>query len=1007
MKTLAVVLALLISVIGVALFARAVAHIVGVVKLGQPTLGRSDRPGERWKHLLIESFGHTRMLQWSKIGAAHWVVFIGFLYLFLTLVTAYGQIFAPESALPIIGHWFLYEWVTEALAWLMLACILYLIVNRFFLVGLHKGRFFGSRSWQAIYVEFTILGIALCILALRALEYALAVATGSAQGTPFHFPLTFWMAPSGLSVEALETAIVWVAALKIIISMAWFCVIGLNLTMGVAWHRFTAWPNIWFKRKSDGGTALGAMEPINIDGKPVGGLEDVEDLTDEQQERLGVGRIEDFAWKGLLDFTSCTECGRCQSQCPAWNTEKPLSPKLLMMGLREHAYAKAPWLQAAESARGELPEAVRQEAERPLVGAGADAYAQAEGDPIRVGPDGAVGVVDPDVLWSCTSCGACVQQCPVDIEHVDHIMDMRRFEVLVKSEFPEELNGLYKGLESKGNPWNLNKKGRLDWTKDLGFEVPVVGSDVEDLSGVEYLFWVGCAGAFEDRAKKTTQAVAELLHTAGVSFAVLGTGETCTGDPARRSGNEFVFQQLAAENAATLTEAKAHKVITTCAHCLNTLKNEYPQVGVELEVVHHTQLLNRLVRDGRLTPVAAPAGEVAGRSITYHDPCYLGRHNQIYEAPRDLLGAIPGASYAEMPRHGATSFCCGAGGARMWMEENIGTRINRNRTSEALTVLGQDDNAAIATACPFCRVMISDGLTAEQQDGRGENVEVLDVAQLLLESVRRGQPAPKAVTPVKDEPIVEPEPAPVAERADTPTAPVERADSPTPPAERATEERVEAKLSPLERAKLKAKGGTSTPAAEPEAPVERATEERVEAKLSPLERAKLKAKGGTPAPAAEPTPQAERATEERVEAKPATTDTSKLSPIERAKLKAKGGTPAPAAEPTPPAEPATETPAERATEERDEAPAEPAADAPAGDKPLSPIERAKLKAKGGSAKPVPAQPEPQPESAPVGETTEPSATEPAKPAPPEPMDSGTESPIARAKRLAAERRAKG
>ncbi|OYO17032.1 Fe-S cluster protein [Enemella evansiae] len=1088
MKTLAVVLALLISVIGVALFARAVAHIVGVVRLGQPTLGRSDRPADRWKHLLIESFGHTRMLQWSKVGAAHWVVFIGFLYLFFTLVTAYGQIFVPESALPIVGHWFVYEWITEGLAWLMLACIGYLIVNRFVLVGNGKGRFFGSRSWQAIYVEFTILGIAVCILALRALEYALAVATGSSQGTPFHFPLTFWMAPSGMSVEALETAIVWVAALKIIVSMAWFCVIGLNLTMGVAWHRFSAWPNIWFKRKSDGGTALGAMLPINIDGKPVGGLEDVEELTDEQQERLGVGRIEDFAWKGLLDFTSCTECGRCQSQCPAWNTEKPLSPKLLMMGLREHAYAKAPWLQAAESARGELPEAVRQEAERPLVGVGADAVAQAEGDPIRVGPDGAVGVVDPDVLWSCTSCGACVQQCPVDIEHVDHIMDMRRFEVLVKSEFPEELNGLYKGLESKGNPWNLNKKGRLDWTKDLPFPVPVVGSDVEDLSGVEYLFWVGCAGAFEDRAKKTTQAVAELLNTAGVSFAVLGTGETCTGDPARRSGNEFVFQQLAAENAATLTEAKAHKVITTCAHCLNTLKNEYPQVGVELEVVHHTQLLNRLVRDGRLTPVAAPSGEVAGRSITYHDPCYLGRHNQIYEAPRDLLGAIPGAAYAEMPRHGDKSFCCGAGGARMWMEEKIGTRINRNRTSEALTVLGQDENSAIATACPFCRVMISDGLTAEQQDGRGENVEVLDVAQLLLESVRRGQPAlepaaeraTKDPTPAaeratkeRDEAPAEPEPVPVAERArderdeakpaTTDTAklsPIERAklkakggtstpateQATEPAAEQATKERGEAPaepqpasdkpLSPIERAKLKAKGGATAPAVESEPAAERATKERDEAPaekpaqpsnkpLSPIERAKLKAKGGTNTPATEQAtePAAERATKERDEAPAVPAGEQKLSPLERAKLKAGKGNPAPTARPEPSTDPtpatkqATEPAAEQATKQRDEAPADKPAQA--SEKPLSPIERAKLKAKGGTAKPAPARPatdpasepaskpEPTQESAPVNEAPEQTTPEPAAPTPPEATESGAESPIARAKRLAAERRAKG
>src|SRR5699024_9744649 len=435
---------------------------------------------------------------------------------------------------------------------------------------------------------------------------------------------------------------------------------------------------------------------------------------------------------------------------PAWNTEKPLSPKLLVMGLREHAYAKSPWLQAAEESRESLPDAERAEAERPLVGdTGEDkraaAVAQAHGSPIMAGEDGAVAVIDPDVLWSCTSCGACVQQCPVDIEHVDHIMDLRRHQVLMESDFPSELNGLFKGLESKGNPWNMSARKRMEWAKPLDFDVPVVGKDVDDLSEVDYLFWVGCAGAYEDRAIRTTQAVATLLNTAGVRFAVLGNGETCTGDPARRSGNEFVFQQLAMENVETLNEAKATKVVTTCAHCLNTLKNEYPQLGTSLEVVHHTQLLNRLVREGRLTPVSPPAGEMAGRSITYHDPCFLGRHNQVYEAPRELLGAIPGATVAEMPRHGSRSFCCGAGGGRMWMEETIGTRINTNRTDEALQVIEETNGArpsdadgakgAIATACPFCRVMLSDGLTAAQGEGRGEQVEVLDVAQLLLEGV--------------------------------------------------------------------------------------------------------------------------------------------------------------------------------------------------------------------------------------------------------------------------------
>ncbi len=733
MRTAAVVVALAATVLGVLLFARAVATVVGVLRTGGPTLGRSDHPARRWRNLLVESLGHTRMLQWTRVGVAHWLVMVAFGALFLTLVTAYGQLLDPRFALPLFGHWLPYEWASEAIAWLGGLGILYLITVRARQRGRGRAsRFFGSTGWQGVYVELTILAIVVCVLLLRALEHQLA-------GDRLHFPLTFFLLPAGLPTAQVETAIVVVAAVKIVVSMAWFCVIGLNTTMGVAWHRFTAWPNLWFKRESSGATALGALPPVNDRGTPLD-LTEVEDLDDV---RLGVGAVEEFSWKGLLDFTSCTECGRCQSQCPAWHTGKPLSPKLLVTGLRDHAHAKAPWLQAAEAARGNLPQAVQDEARRPLVG------------PIQVDGDGFAGVVDPDVLWSCTSCGACVQQCPVDIEHVDHVMDLRRFQVMVAEEFPSELTGLFKGLEGKGNPWNLNPRGRLDWTKELDFEVPVVGRDVADLSEVEYLFWVGCAGAFEDRARRTTQAVAELLHTAGVGFAVLGKGETCTGDPARRAGNEFVFQQLAAENAETLNAAGATKVVTTCAHCLNTLKNEYPQVGVELEVVHHTQLLNRLVRDGRLTPVAAPAGSVGNRSITYHDPCFIGRHNDIYDPPRELLAGT-GAEVSEMPRNRQTSFCCGAGGARMWMEERIGTRINVDRAQEAVAT----GATTIATGCPFCRVMLSDGVTALEQPagadvdgqppaaspGGAPAVEVLDVAQLLLESVRRGTARPEGPT---------------------------------------------------------------------------------------------------------------------------------------------------------------------------------------------------------------------------------------------------------------------
>ena len=511
--------------------------------------------------------------------------------------------------------------------------------------------------------------------------------------------------------------------------MAWFVVLARDTTMGVAWHRFTVWPNVWFKREASGAPALGALPPVRAGGEPVD-FDDLDAL--DEDASLGTGRIEDFSWKGLLDLTSCTECGRCQDACPAWATDKPLSPKLVVMGLRDHAYAKAPWLQTPEAervgpARGAAarggPAAGRADRARRHRGTGVGG----EPDPITV-RDGVAAVIDPDALWSCTTCGACVQACPVDIEHVDHIVDLRRHQVLMESEFPAQLNGLFKGLETKGNPWNASPRTRMDWAKDLPFDVPVVGGpaahDVEDLSGVDYLFWVGCAGAYDDRAKVTTRAVAELLHTAGVSYAVLGKGETCSGDPARRAGNELVFQQLAAQNTETLREAGATKIVATCAHCLNTLKNEYPQLGLSVEVVHHTQLLNRLVREGRLTPVPPADGEPT-RTITYHDPCYLGRHNQVYEPPRELLGALPGHDRRRdaAQRQGLVLLRrrrradVDGGGPRHAGSTPTGPR----RPSPPWPPRAPAPTAApgaIATGCPFCRTMLSDGVDA-LADGPG------------------------------------------------------------------------------------------------------------------------------------------------------------------------------------------------------------------------------------------------------------------------------------------------
>jgi Fe-S oxidoreductase len=776
LQVVAIVISLTISVVAIALLVRTVNHFLATFRLGQAE-DRGDNKGERTRTLLREFLGHTRMARLPVVAIAHWVTMVGFGFLFLTLVTAFGQLFEPAFALPLIGHFPPFEWLTEALAWTGLVAILLLMAIRQKNhprsapgEGGRRSRFFGSTWWQAYYVELTILGVMICILLLRAMEHALEQVTGGDGATALHYPLTGWLgeAFSGLSAAALENAIIIVATVKILISFAWMITIALTPTMGVAWHRFLAFFNIFWKRHADGRNSLGELQPIRIQGEVLD-FENVEDL--DEDAALGVGKVEDFTWKGLLDFTTCTECGRCQSQCPAWNTDKPLSPKLLVMALRDHAHAKAPWLQASEEVRAAGIESATDGFSEQTRAAVATSQLVGETgyditDPLGAYlPYGPGAVIDDDVLWSCTTCGACVEQCPVDIEHVDAIVDMRRYKNLIESAFPAELNGLFKNLEKNSNPWGLAPRLRMDWAKDLPFDVPQVGADVESLEDVDYLFWVGCAGAYEDRAKKTTRAVAELLHLADVRFAVLGDGEACTGDSARRAGNEFLYQMLAQQNVEVLNEVGARKIVVTCAHCFNTIKNEYPQIGGSYEVLHHTQLLNRLVREKRLTPVARPgenpdgaaglskAGST-GSKVTYHDPCYLGRHNQVYAPPRELLQVLPGVEYAEMERSGEKSFCCGAGGARMWMEEQLGTRINNNRTEEALAT-GAD---RIAVGCPFCKVMLTDGVNTAVQDGKkaeGE-VEVVDVAQMLLAAVRRGddgvaredaQTVPDAPTP--------------------------------------------------------------------------------------------------------------------------------------------------------------------------------------------------------------------------------------------------------------------
>ncbi|MCE4268483.1 (Fe-S)-binding protein [Rhodococcus globerulus] len=971
--------------------------MVKVVQIGQSAPDRWRPFFPRFKQMVIEFIAHTRMAKFRTVGWAHWLVMVGFLLGAIVWFEAYGQTFNPEFHWPIFGNWAIYHLVDEILGLGTVIGITTLIVIRQLnhpRLPIRLSRFGGSDFKAAYFVETVVLIEGLGMIFVKAGKIA---TYGHANPWTDFFTMNL---AKLLPASAMMVAIF--AFIKLMSGMIWLYIVGRNITWGVAWHRFSAFFNIYFKREDDGTVALGAAKPMMSAGKAL-----TMDNVDPDTDTLGAGQIEDFSWKGWLDFTTCTECGRCQSQCPAWNTGKPLSPKLLIMSLRDHGYAKAPYLLAGgrkdmggdeiglvdadgnvnEAALAAIPEAARQEAERKLVGE------TVEGE---LAP-----VIDLETLWSCTNCGACVEQCPVDIEHVDHIIDMRRYQVLIESEFPSELAGLFKNLENKGNPWGQNSKDRLNWINEMDFEIPVYGKDADTFEDYEYLFWVGCAGAYEDRAKKTTKAVAELLATAGVKFMVLGADETCTGDSARRAGNEFLFQQLALQNIEMLNsvfegvEQKKRKIVVTCAHCFNALGNEYPEVGGDYEVVHHTQLLNRLVRQKKLIPVAS-----VSEDITYHDPCFLGRHNKVYDAPRELMEAS-GAKLVEMPRHGERSMCCGAGGARMWMEENIGKRINVDRVDEALST----NPKKIATGCPFCRVMLNDGVTARQEQGKGEGVEVVDVAQLMLNSVTRLEPSqltenikviPREKAPVAAAPVVE-EAAPAAE----PSAPAA-----TPAAPAAAGKGLAMKgLAKAPGAKAPGKGlgmagGAKAPGAKKAAPAAAEAPESAAPEAAPAAKPKglglaggakapggkgLQMKGAAKAPGAKAAaaPAPETAPEAPAPAAPAKPKGLGLASGAKAPgkgLQMKGGAKAPGAK-------AAEAPAAPAAE----APAAPAAEAPKA----APVAKAgglgfKSGAKAPGAKkaaPAAAAPAPVAETpaAPVAEapaTEAPAAEAPAPKAPP-------------------------
>jgi Fe-S oxidoreductase len=438
-------------------------------------------------------------------------------------------------------------------------------------------------------------------------------------------------------------------------------------------------------------------------------------------ESFGAAAVEDFTWKQLLDTDACTVCGRCTSVCPAHATGKPLDPREIVLKVGSVMAATGPDGTTVSPVVGEDPD-------------------------ITVTSDSVFERITPEEIWACTSCKACDEICPVDIEILDKILDMRRYLSLMESNFPTELGTAYRGMENQSNPWGMNQGERADWAKGLPAEVAIV--DGSSPFEHEFLYWVGCAGSFDDKNKKVTQAVAKLMQRSGIDFAILGPSELCTGDPARRSGNEYIFQMLATQNIETLNGMGVRKIVTQCPHCFNTLKNEYPQLGGNYEVVHHSQFLEWLISTGKLHMDGASLAE----RVVYHDSCYLGRHNDVYLAPRKVLGTLKGIDIVEAPRSGTKGMCCGAGGARMWMEESVGKKVNTERSQELIAT----GAGRIATACPYCYIMIDDGA---KENGR-DDIVVQDIAMHLLDAIEGAEAAdePLPKTPGGGE-VHEPEPA--------------------------------------------------------------------------------------------------------------------------------------------------------------------------------------------------------------------------------------------------------
>ncbi len=698
------ILFLAVTGYGVYLVAKVIYHRYTYIRLGKPSALRKD-VGERLTVFLSHVFGQKKLLKDRRSGIMHAVMFYGFIILqFGALDIIYKGLAGKSLPIPGYAYFLLSQEIAVAA---VLIAVVYALYRRY---GERLARL--KRGWKSGLVGIFIFALMLSVLLTLGFE-RIASEAGPSVFSPVSslVVLAFGGWPPGVA-HALYL-VFWWSHLLILLTFA------LYVTQSKHFHLITAPINILLRRTG-----------------PPGQLRSID--FEEEQETFGVGRIEDFQQKQLLDLYACVECGRCTNVCPAAGTGKSLSPMHLLTKMRDHltekgaaVTSKSPWL-PAYAFPDRRAHAVRRDADglaefapaaitdiRPTLDWHKRVWAKTDRS---IGELDLIGdVITEEEIWSCTSCRNCEDQCPVGNEHVDKIIDLRRYLVLTEGKVPQEAQRAMQNIERQGNPWGISRNDRGKWMEGLeGLTVPLAADNPE----FELLLFVGSMGSYDSRSIKITWALVGLLHEAGVRFAVLGNEEKNSGDTPRRMGNEFLFQELCRENIAIFQKYNVRKIVTACPHTFNTFKNEYPEFGLKAEVLHHTQLLAQLVKEGRIRPKYA-----VNERITYHDSCYLGRYNDVYDEPRDVLKAIPGVELVEMRRSRENAMCCGAGGGMMWMEENAGKRVNEARIEQAMEVRPD----TISSACPYCLTMMEDGTKTKGAEGR---IQTRDVAEILWESVR-------------------------------------------------------------------------------------------------------------------------------------------------------------------------------------------------------------------------------------------------------------------------------